>query len=156
MDEIQTKALRVFLLAIHSHLYPVQCTLCVQLCHEIFISLNSRKLLHSSSNSCKLLRNSTLKLLYTVKEKGGKPDTKRSIPLPYGLRNPYRNLKSENSQDYAPETSKKLYVHEFAFRTGCGLDHAFDDCIFCQVSGTQSPFSLKIYKFISSFRDIKY
>jgi hypothetical protein len=31
-------------------------------------------------------------LLYTVKEKGGKPDRK-SHPLPYDLRNPYRNLK---------------------------------------------------------------
>jgi hypothetical protein len=39
-------------------------------------------------------------LLYTVKEKGGKPDRK-PYPIPYGLRNPYRNLKSENSQDYA-------------------------------------------------------
>ncbi len=39
-------------------------------------------------------------LLYTVQEKGGKPDRK-PYPLPYGLRNPYENLKSENSQDYA-------------------------------------------------------
>ncbi len=38
--------------------------------------------------------------MYTVEEKGGKPDRK-PYPLPYGLRNPYRNLKSENSQDYA-------------------------------------------------------
>jgi hypothetical protein len=38
--------------------------------------------------------------MYTVKEKGGKPDRKL-CPLPYGLRNPYRNLKSENSQDHA-------------------------------------------------------
>jgi hypothetical protein len=38
--------------------------------------------------------------LYTVKEKGGKPDGKPH-PLLYGLRNPYRNIKSENSQDYA-------------------------------------------------------
>jgi hypothetical protein len=35
-----------------------------------------------------------------VKEKKGKPDRK-PYPLPYGLRHPYRNLKSENSQDYA-------------------------------------------------------
>ncbi len=41
---------------------------------------------------------STVQLLYTVKEKGGKPDRK-PYPLPYGLRNPYRNLKSDNSQD---------------------------------------------------------
>jgi hypothetical protein len=42
----------------------------------------------------------TVQLLYTAKEKGGKPDRKPYL-LPYGLRNPYRNLKSENSQDYA-------------------------------------------------------
>jgi hypothetical protein len=43
---------------------------------------------------------STVLLLYTVKEKGGKPDRK-PYPLPFGLRNPYRSLKSENCQDYA-------------------------------------------------------
>ncbi len=43
---------------------------------------------------------SKVELLYTLKEKGGKPDRK-PYPLPFGLRNPYRNLKSENSQDYA-------------------------------------------------------
>jgi hypothetical protein len=32
-------------------------------------------------------------LIVSVKEKGGKPDRKPN-PLPYGLRNPYRNLKS--------------------------------------------------------------
>jgi hypothetical protein len=46
-----------------------------------------------------------------VKEKGGKPD-RNPYPFPYGLRNPYRNLKSDNSQDYA----EKLYVYEFGFR----------------------------------------
>ncbi len=40
-------------------------------------------------------------LLYTVKEKGGKPDRKPPHPFLYGLRNPYGNLKSENSPDYA-------------------------------------------------------
>jgi len=44
-------------------------------------------------------------LPYTVKEKGGKPERK-PYPLPYGLRNPYRKLKSENSQDYAPKTQR--------------------------------------------------
>jgi hypothetical protein len=39
-------------------------------------------------------------LVYTIKEKVGKPERKPH-PLPYGLRNPCRNLKSENSQDYA-------------------------------------------------------
>ncbi len=40
-------------------------------------------------------------LLYTVNVKGGKPDRK-PYPLPYGLRNPNRNLKSEISQDQKP------------------------------------------------------
>ncbi len=61
----------------------------LQLYHEIYHSSNSHP-----------LSVSTVQLLYTVKEKGGKPDRK-PYPLPYGLRNPYRNLKSENSQDYA-------------------------------------------------------
>jgi hypothetical protein len=39
-------------------------------------------------------------LTVSVKEKEGKPDRK-PYPVPYGLQNPYRNLKSENSQDYA-------------------------------------------------------
>jgi hypothetical protein len=34
--------------------------------------------------------------MYTVKEKAGKPDRK-PYPFSYGLRSPYRNLKSENS-----------------------------------------------------------
>jgi len=44
-------------------------------------------------------------LLYNVKEKGGKPDRK-PYPLPYGLRNPYRNLKCDNSQDYAQKPQR--------------------------------------------------
>jgi hypothetical protein len=36
----------------------------------------------------------------SVNEKGGKPERK-PYPLPYGFRNTYRILKSENSQDYA-------------------------------------------------------
>jgi hypothetical protein len=31
--------------------------------------------------------------MYTIKEKGGKPDRK-PYPYPFGLRNPNRNLKS--------------------------------------------------------------
>jgi len=46
---------------------------------------------------------------YTVKEKGGKPDRK-PYPLPYCLRNPYRNLKSENSQDHAQKHPRKCTV----------------------------------------------
>ncbi len=39
-------------------------------------------------------------LLNIVKEKRDKPDRK-PYPFPYGLRNPYRILKSKNSQNYA-------------------------------------------------------
>jgi hypothetical protein len=44
--------------------------------------------------------------LYTVKENGGKSDRKTK-PLFYGLRNPYRKIKSENSQDYAQKHQQK-------------------------------------------------
>ncbi len=46
----------------------------------------------------------TVQLLYTVKEKGGKPDRKPFPPPTLWVKNPYRNLKSENSQDYAQKT----------------------------------------------------
>jgi hypothetical protein len=76
LDEIQTKVFRIFLLVICSHLYSLA------------------------------LRFSFLQTQATsVKEKGGKPDRKQ-YPLPYGLRNPYRNLKSENSQDYAQKPQR--------------------------------------------------
>jgi hypothetical protein len=67
----------------------------LQLCLVISISSNSRNLLPIS----------TVHLLCTEKEKGGKPDRK-PYPLPSGLRNPYRNLKFENSQDYAQNPKK--------------------------------------------------
>jgi hypothetical protein len=46
---------------------------------------------------------STVKVMYNVKEKGEKP-----YPLPYGLRNPYRNLKSVNTQDYAQKPQRNF------------------------------------------------
>jgi hypothetical protein len=64
----------------------------IQLCLGIYISSNSRNLLQ-------FLQFSNQEL-YTIKEKGGKPDRK-PYPLSFGLGNPYRNLKSENTQDYA-------------------------------------------------------
>jgi hypothetical protein len=67
LDEIQTKFLRVFLLIIHS-----------------------RTGLPWDFYFYKL----TQPLTVSVKEKGGKPDRKL-YPLPYGLRNPYINLKFE-------------------------------------------------------------
>jgi hypothetical protein len=72
LDEIQTKVLRVFLLAIHRHLYNFALRF-----GFIFFKL------------MQFLTVSAVQLMYTVKEKGGKPDRK-PYPLLYGLRNPYR------------------------------------------------------------------
>jgi hypothetical protein len=52
-------------------------------------------------------------LLYSAKEKGGKPDRKPH-PLPYGLRNPYRNLKSENSQGYVQKPQRNCMFMNLA------------------------------------------
>jgi hypothetical protein len=88
LDEIQIKVLRVFLLAIHSQLYSFA--------FRFFIFKLTQPLTVSR-----------VQLLYTVKEKGVKP-VKKPYPLPYGygLRNPYRNLKSENSPDYAQKPQR--------------------------------------------------
>jgi hypothetical protein len=70
-----------------------------------------------SSNS----RNLYNLYLYTAKEKGGKPDRKPR-PLSNGLRNSYRNLQSENSQDYAqkPRRNFKFMNSASGFTTaGC-------------------------------------
>jgi hypothetical protein len=83
LDEIQTKILRFFLLAIQSHLYSFALKFLFLQAHATFFMFYSV-------------------LLYTVKEKGGKPDRKPH-PLPYDLRNPYRNLKSEMSKKYGHE-----------------------------------------------------
>jgi hypothetical protein len=71
---METKVLRVFLLAIHSHHYSFALR---------FLFLQTPATSYSFYSSA-----------------GGKPDRK-PYPLPFGLRNPYKNLKSENSQDYA-------------------------------------------------------
>jgi hypothetical protein len=81
--DIRAKVLRNFLLVIHNHLYTA-------LPWDFYFF--------------KLMQPLTV----SVKEKGGKPDTKL-YPLPYGLRSPYRNLRSGNSQDYA----QKLNVERF-------------------------------------------
>ncbi len=100
MEEIQTNVLIIFLLAIHTHLY-------IFALRFLFFKLTQP------------LTISTVQLLYTVKEKGGKPDRK-PYHLSYGLRNPYRNLKSENPKDYGQKPHKNLYVHEFGFNAGEG------------------------------------
>ncbi len=54
----------------------------------------------------------TQPLTISVKEKGGKPNRK-SCSLPYGLWNSYRNLKSENYQDYVQKP--EIVRYEFSF-----------------------------------------
>jgi hypothetical protein len=52
-----------------------------------------------------------------LKEEEGTPD-KKSHPLPYGLRNPYRNLEYENSQDYAQKHQRKCTFMNLASALG--------------------------------------
>jgi hypothetical protein len=83
LDEIQTKVLIVLLL-----LFTVTSTALLR--DFYFFKLTQ------SLTVC------TVQLLYNVtREKGGKPDRK-PYPLPHGL----RNLKSENSQDYAQKSQQ--------------------------------------------------
>ncbi len=86
---------------------------------------------------------------YTVKEKGGKPG--KPYPLPYGWRNPYRNLKSENSQDSAqtPQrncTFMNFRVHYTAcllyFKGEIFLDFFF---FFCTIFNTASSAALRLH-----------
>jgi hypothetical protein len=52
-------------------------------------------------------------LLYTVKEKGkGGNPVRKPYPFTYGLRNPYKNLKPENYQDYAQKHQRNsTFMH---------------------------------------------
>jgi hypothetical protein len=113
LDEIETKVSRVFLLAIHSHLYSFALRFFFLQTHAISYSFFSV-------------------LQYTVKEKGEKPDTK-PYPLPYCLRNPHRNLKSKKTLKIVPRNLKKLYDHEFGCRsrsTGKFSSRIFDISMF--------------------------
>ncbi len=89
-NEIQTKVLRVFLLAMHSHLYSFALR---------FLFLETHATSYSFYSS------------FTAHCKGEKRKTwqktwQKTIPPTLCLRNPYRNLKSENSQDYAQKTQR--------------------------------------------------
>jgi hypothetical protein len=86
LDENQTKVSRVFLLGIQSHLYSFTLS---------FLFLQT----HATTYSFYVA------LLYTVKDKGRKSDRKLRH-FSNGLRNPYRNFKSENSQDYGQKPQR--------------------------------------------------
>jgi hypothetical protein len=58
---------------------------------------------------------STVQLMYTVKGKGGKP-----YSLPYGLRNPYISIRSENFQDYAQKPQQNQNCTFMNLTSVCG------------------------------------
>ncbi len=76
LDEIEKKGLRVFFLVIHSHLNSFALR---------FLFLRTYAISYSFYSS----------LTVNYKGERRKPDRK-PYPLPYGLRNPYRNLKSNS------------------------------------------------------------
>jgi hypothetical protein len=94
------KSLKSFLLAIQNHHYSFSLRF-------TFLQTNATSYSFYSV------------LLYTAKEKGGKPDRKPHT-LPYGLRNPYRNLKSENSQDFAQKSQRNCTFMNSASVAGLG------------------------------------
>ncbi len=82
------KSLGVVLLAIHSYLYSFAFRFVFLQTHGTSYNFFSSVTVH-----CKGERR--------------KPDRK-PYPFPYGLKNPYRNLKSENSQDYAQKHQRNV------------------------------------------------
>jgi hypothetical protein len=75
----------------------------LKLCLEISVSSNSRNLLQFLQFS----------YLHCNGQRR-KPDRK-PYPLPYGLRNPYRNLKFENSPGYAQKVQQNCIFMNSAF-----------------------------------------
>jgi hypothetical protein len=95
LDEIQTKVLKVFPLAIHSHLYNFALRFLFLQTHATsYIFLQTY-----TTSFCK----------YTVKEKGGKPERK---PYPQ----PYVSRKSEISQDYVQKPQRNCTFMNSASR----------------------------------------
>jgi hypothetical protein len=81
--------------------------------------------------------------LYIIKKKRGKPDRK-PYPLPCGLRNPYRNLKSENSQDYAQKHQRYCMFMNSAF-SGRYLDMLWRGVfLVIRLVGSNSAFSKQL------------
>jgi hypothetical protein len=99
LGEILTKVLKVFFLAIHSHLY----TSTPSALGLIFLQTHATSYNFFSS----------ILTLYRRKEENL---IEKHTPLSYGLKNPYRNLKSENSHDYAQ--LNKIVRREFGFGAG--------------------------------------
>ncbi len=108
----------------------------LQLCLEISISSNSGNLLRMFSNSRNLLCISTVRLMYTVKKKGEKPDRKPYPPPPsIWFKKSIQKPQVWELSRLCPETSTKLYVHEFGFRSGL-----FAEQIAMRINGEGPPF----------------
>jgi hypothetical protein len=76
--------------------------------------------------------------MYTVREKGEKPE--KPYPLPYGLRNSCRNLKSENSQDYAQKPQRNC-----PFLNSASVLYNISTCTLAS-SETRSSLSETVFK----------
>ncbi len=105
-DEIQTKVLRVFLLVIHSHLYSFAWDF------YFFKLMQPHTIFYSS---------------VTVHFKGERRKSWKPYSLPYGLRNSYRNLKSENTQDYAQKPKRNWMFMNSASACGGGGNFYHDN-----------------------------
>jgi hypothetical protein len=83
------------------------------------VQYRGRILKRSWDESLKSLRVAFHSHLYSTNEFYSPipPQTKSGLKLVGNVKIVYENLKSERSQDYARETTTKLYVHEFGFRT---------------------------------------
>jgi hypothetical protein len=107
-DKIQTKVLRIFLLAIHSHLYSFVIWF-------IFLQTHATSYMFLQTHPISYNFYSSVTVHY--KEEGGKPDRKH-YPSSYGIGNPYRNIKSENSQEYAQKLQRNCTFMNLTSRSG--------------------------------------
>jgi hypothetical protein len=94
LGEMQTKVLKVF------HLV------------DLYFFKLAQPLTVSTVLLCKLQR----------RKKGGKPDRK-SHPLSFDLRNLYRNLQPENSQDYARKPRNWLFMNSASVYWTRAVEH---------------------------------
>ncbi len=92
------KTLRVFLLAIQSHLYSFALR---------FLFLQT----HATSYN-----------FYSTRKRRNEEDLIERHPLPFGLRNPYRNIKSENSQDYVQKPQRNCIFMNLASGVDCRVE----------------------------------
>ncbi len=109
LDEIQTKVLRIFLIASHIPLYSFAL-------RDFYFF----KLTQPLTYFFKLTQAVTISSFYSKaitlyrSKKENLIENHNPPPPPYVLRNPYRNLKSENSQDYTQKPQRNCtFVNSF-------------------------------------------